>query len=169
MSFLAPPFAMLPASSKFNIQDLIQAVSRNNVYDAFNVNLTPQQWEVVAAYMQPFTLAAGQVLIDQGSPDRTLYLIESGSLSVHVEDEDGNMKLALINPGSVVGEGAFFSRLPRTASVIATGPCKLWSLTPIRFTELANRQPVIALEIVMGLGSVIAKRLANKPKRVTVT
>ena len=159
----------LPSSSKFNIQDLVQVFARNNVYDSFSVNLSPSQWDIVAAYMQPFTLAAGQVLIDQGSSDRTLYFIESGSLSVHVEDEDGNMKLALINPGSVVGEGAFFSRLPRSASVIATGPCKLWSLTPIRFTELANRQPAVALEIVSGLGAVIAKRLANKPKRVAVT
>jgi CRP-like cAMP-binding protein len=160
---------MATSSSKFNIQDLVQAVTRNNVYDSFSVSLQSAQWELLAQYMQPFTLAAGQVLIDQGSADRTLYFVETGSLSVHVEDDDGNMKLALINPGSVVGEGAFFSRLPRTASVIATGPCKLWSLTPIRFTELANRQPVVALEVVMGLGAVIAKRLANKPKRVAVT
>ncbi len=160
----------LPSSnSRFNIQDLVQVIARNNVYDAISVNLSPAQWETMAAYMQPFTLAAGQALIDQGSTDRTLYFVESGSLSVHLEDEDGNMKLALINPGSVVGEGAFFSRLPRSASVVATGPSKLWSLTPIRFTEMSNRQPVIALEIVMGLGAVIAKRLANKPKQMAVT
>lgn len=163
---MRPP---ITSASKFNIQDLVQVIARNNGYDTINVNLSPAQWELAATYMQPFTLAAGQVLIDQGSPDRTLYFVESGSLSVHVEDEDGNMKLALINPGSVVGEGAFFSRLPRTASVVATGPSKLWSLTPIRFTELANRQPAVALEFALGLGAVIAKRLANKPKRVAVT
>ncbi|MBN9411611.1 MAG: cyclic nucleotide-binding domain-containing protein [Burkholderiales bacterium] len=163
---MRPPIS---TASKFSIQDLVQAIARNNGYDSVSVNLSPAQWDVLAAYMQPFTLAAGQVLIDQGSPDRTLYFVEAGALSVHMEDEDGNMKLALINPGSVVGEGAFFSRLPRSASVVATGPCKLWSLTPIRFTEMANRQPAVALEVAMGLGAVIAKRLANKPKRVAVT
>lgn len=163
---MRPPISNV---AKFAIQDLVQVIARNNGYDAISINLSPTQWDTLAAYMQPFTLAAGQVLIDQGSPDRTLYFVETGSLSVHVEDEDGNMKLALINPGSVVGEGAFFSRLPRTASVVATGPSKLWSLTPIRFTEMANRQPAVALEIAMGLGAVIAKRLANKPKRVAVT
>ena len=163
---MRPP---ITSASKFSIQDLVQVIARNNGYDTININLSPAQWELAATYMQPFTLAAGQVLIDQGSPDRTLYFVEAGSLSVHVEDEDGNMKLALINPGSVVGEGAFFSRLPRTASVVATGPSKLWSLTPIRFTELANRQPAVALEFALGLGAVIAKRLANKPKRVAVT
>jgi CRP-like cAMP-binding protein len=68
-----------------------------------------------------------------------------------------------------VGEGAFFTRQPRNATVQATSPCKIWSLTPIRFTELSNRQPQVALEIAIALGSLVSRRLANRPKRVAVT
>ena len=151
------------------IQDLCRAIAQNTSYDAFAPALNAQQWETVASYLQPSDLAAGQVLIDQGANDRTLFFIESGALSVHLIGDKGQMQLAILNPGSVVGEGAFFSRLPRSANVIATGAARVWRLTPVRFTELANRQPGLALELTLGLGAVIAKRMITKPKRVAVT
>jgi CRP/FNR family transcriptional regulator, cyclic AMP receptor protein len=151
------------------IQDLCRSISQNTSYDAFAPVLTAQQWEKLASYLQPMTLTAGHILIDQGSQDRTVYFIESGALSVHVIGSTGQMQLAILNAGSVVGEGAFFSRLPRSANVIATGPCTLWRMTAIRFSEMANRQPGLALEMTLALGAVIAKRMVNKPKRVAVT
>jgi CRP-like cAMP-binding protein len=119
--------------------------------------------------MQPFALMQGQVLIEQNAQDRNVYLVESGSLTVHYEDDKGRLRLALVGPGSAVGEGAFFTRLPRSATVQSASPGKVWCLTPIRFTELTNRQPAMALEIAMALGSLVSRRLANKPKRVAVT
>lgn len=161
----------IPSSTnaRFSVQELAQVFAHGNSYDSLNLTLNATQWEVLGSYLQPFALSPSQVLIDQGGTDRTVYLVESGALSVHVEDDEGHMTLAMVNAGSVVGEGAFFSRLPRNASVVATGPCKLWGLTPIRFTEMGNRQPVVALDLAMALGAVVAKRLANKPKRAAVT
>jgi len=53
--------------------------------------------------------------------------------------------------------------------VQAASACKLWSLSPIRFTELTNRQPQLAVEIALALGSLVSRRLSNRPKRVAVT
>ncbi|SCK62289.1 Cyclic nucleotide-binding domain-containing protein [Variovorax sp. HW608] len=152
-----------------SIQDLCRAVAQNTSYDAFAPAFNAQQWETLGSYLQPFDLAAGHVLIDQGAHDRTLFFIESGALSVHVIGDKGQMRLAILNPGSVVGEGAFFSRLPRSANVVATGAARVWRLTALRFSEMSNRQPSLALELTMSLGAVIAKRMVNKPKRVAVT
>lgn len=151
------------------IRDLCRSMAQNTSYDAFAPALNPQQWELLGGYMQVFDLTAGQTLIDQGSQDRTIFFIESGALSVHVMGSNGQLQLAILNPGSVVGEGSFFSRLPRSANVVATGACRIWRLTPIRFAEMANRQPTLALEITLALGAVIARRMVNKPKRVAVT
>ena len=151
------------------IQNLCNAIAQNTSYDAFAPILTPSQWEMLGGYLQVIDLAPGQVLIDQGAQDRTLFFLESGALSVHVIGDKGQMQLAILNPGSVVGEGAFFSRLPRSANVAATGAARVWRMTPIRFAEMSNRQPALALELVMALGGVIAKRMVNKPKRVAVT
>ena len=154
---------------KFDVQGLVQAVAHNQTNDSFKPALTPLQWELLGTYMQPFALMQGQVLIEQNAQDRTLYLIESGSLSVHYEDSQSRVRLAVVGPGSAVGEGAFFTRLPRNATVQAASSSKLWCLTPIRFTELSNRHPNVALELAMALGSLVSRRLVNKPKRIAVT
>jgi CRP/FNR family cyclic AMP-dependent transcriptional regulator len=154
---------------KFDIQNLITVIKKNTSSDGFTPALTTEQWDLLAGYLQPFALAQGQRLIEQGAIDRTLYLIESGSLTVHYEDDKGRVRLAVVEAGSAVGEGAFFSRLPRNATVQAASAARLWCLTPIRFSELTNRQPAVALEIAMGLGSLVSRRLMNKPRRVAVT
>ena len=151
------------------IQALCRAVTHNTSYDAFAPALNAQQWELLGEYMQGFDLPAGHVLISQGAQDRTLFFIESGTLSVHLTGSKGEMQLAILNPGSVVGEGSFFSRLPRSANVVAIGAARVWRLTPVRFAEMSNRQPNLALEIVIALGGVIAKRMVDRLKRVAVT
>ena len=161
--------APLRTPIKFDVQGLVNAIAHNHSPDSFAPALTPMQWELLGSYMQPFALMAGQKLIEQNALDRTLYLVESGGLTVHYEDDKGRLRIALVGPGSAVGEGAFFTRQPRSATVQAASPSKVWSLTPIRFTELTNRQPALALEIAMALGALVSRRLTNKPKRVAVT
>lgn len=153
----------------FDIQGLVHACTHNQNIDAFQPALSPKMWELFGTYLQPFAVTQGQVLIEQNATDRTVYFVESGTLTVHFEDDKGRLRLASVGAGSAVGEGAFFSRQPRNATVQAASACKIWSLTPIRFTELANRQAPLAVEIAMGLGALVSKRLANRPKRVAVT
>lgn len=153
----------------FSILDLANAIAQSRVEDLLLLQLTPAQWEGLAPYLQPLALAAGQVLFKQGAADRTLYLIESGNLSVHYEDEQGEVRLAIVGAGSAVGEGSFFSRAPRSATVQAGMPARLWSLSPIRFGELSNRRPELALAVAMAAGSVVAKRLSNRRRRDAVT
>jgi CRP/FNR family cyclic AMP-dependent transcriptional regulator len=154
---------------RFDVQGLVHASAHNDTADAFHPNLTPQQWELFGTYLQPAAVQQGQVLIQQNKSDRTVYFVETGQLTVHYEDDKGRLRLATVGEGSAVGEGGFFTRLPRNATVQAASPCKIWSLSAIRFTELANRQPAMALEIAMALGALVSRRLMNRPKRVAVT
>lgn len=155
--------------SKVDLQGLLDAIAQASADDSMTNPLTPAQWDILSSYLLPVVLPAGQILFSQGATDRTLYLVESGSLSVHYQDEKERLRLAIVGPGSVVGEGAFFSHRSRSATVQASAPCKLWSLPAIRFTELTNRQPAIALGLVMAAGAVLAKRLGNRRRRVAAT
>lgn len=161
--------APLPSTVHFDVQGLVQAAAHNQSLDAFHPHLTTKQWELFGTYLQPFAVRQGQVVIEQNASDRTVYFVESGALTVHYEDDKGRLRLASVESGSAVGEGAFFTRLPRNATVQAASACKLWSLSPIRFTELTNRQPQLAVEIALALGSLVSRRLSNRPKRVAVT
>ena len=157
------------SDGKVDLHGLVQAISQSSAEDSLNNLLSAEQWDLLSSYLLPVALPAGQVLFAQGTTDRTLYLLESGSLSVHFEDEKQRLRLAIVGPGSVVGEGAFFSHLPRSATVQAGSPCKLWSLPAMRFTELANRQPAVAVHLVMAVGAVLAKRLGSRKRRVAST
>ena len=161
--------APLPAHLAYDTSGLQQAIAADQGVDTLPLRLPRAQWDTLAQYLQPFALASGQVLMAQGAQDRSVYLVESGSLSVHYEDGKSRLRLALVGPGSVVGEGAFFSHQPRTATVQAAGDCKLWCLTAMRHTELANRHPALALALVQALGGVLARRYTNKPKRTAIT
>ena len=164
-----PPTAVSGSSGKPDLQLLVSAIASSSGEDALLNALTPAQWEVLAAYTQPVQLAASAVLFEQGALDRTLYFVEHGSLSAHFEDDKQRLRLAIIGAGSVVGEGAFFSHRPRSATVQAGTASKLWMLTPVRFTELSNRQPAIALGVTLAIGAVLAKRLVHRRRRVAAT
>jgi len=156
-------------TGSFDFHALVRATTHNDTGDVFRPALASSQWDVFGTYLQPLAARAGQVLIEQNATDRTVYLIEDGTLTVHFEDTTGKIRLAKVEAGSAVGEGAFFSRQPRNATVQAATTCRLWTLTPMRFAELSNRQPGIALEVAMALGALVSRRLANRPRRVAVT
>lgn len=164
-----PMNAITAPSSKVDLSGLIQAITHATADDSMNNVLTAEQWDWLSAYLLPISIPSGQVLFAKGTNDRTLYLVESGSLSVHYQDAKQRVRLAIVGGGSVVGEGAFFSHRPRSATVQANGACRLWGLTPLRFAELSNRQPAVALALAMMVGAVLAKRLANRRMRVAAT
>ena len=151
------------------IDGLMRVLRVSQSADTLDVLLTTAQWELLAGYLQPFPVEPGHTPIQQGASDRSLYLIESGTLTVHVADRSGRLKLAVVGAGSVVGEGAFFSGLPRCATVVATAPSMLWCLTQRRFQELSAQQPALALQLTMAFGSVLARRLKNTTARIAVT
>ena len=160
---------MYTSQHKTDISGLIEAVLNNPADRTLGNMLNQVQWEVLSGYMQSTTLAPGQILISQGAEDRTLYFVESGMLTVHFEDPNGKIRLAAVGAGSVVGEGGFFSYMARSATVQAGSACKLWALTPMRFSELSNRQTPIALALAMALGAIMAKRVVSNRKRIAVT
>ena len=158
-----------PSPPSHNVRALIDAVANNTVEDSLGKMLTPLQWEAMAPFLQPFALGQSQMLIAQGSLDRTIYLLESGSLSVHFEDETGRVHLAIVQAGNVVGEGGFFSQMPRNATVQAVGDCKLWNMTYLRFLDMSQKLPRIALALSLALGAIVSKRMVDRRKRVSVT
>jgi CRP-like cAMP-binding protein len=161
--------APLPTSLRFDIQGLASAIAHSHASDALHCQFDAAQWDILAAYLQPFAMQHGQSLIERGAVDQTLYFIESGTLTVHYQDEKSRVRMAMVGAGTVLGEGAFFSRMPRNATAQASSACKVWCLTALRFKELANRHSPIALELSLALGGVLARRLYNRPKRVAVT
>jgi CRP-like cAMP-binding protein len=143
-----------------DIQPLFDAMRSLNAPDAFKPRLSLDQWRMIEPFLTRTEVRAGDLLLRQGDHDRTLYLLESGSLQVFVNPpKPGQTRLSLLRPGSVVGEAGLFSEQPRMANVEAMTPCVLWALRGPRFEELAVRNPPLTLEFVRAAAAVMGVRM----------
>ena len=152
-----------------DLTGLIQAISSAVASDSLQTPFTQALWDALAPYLTSVELAAGEVLFPAGTQDRNLFVVESGNLSVHYLDSKEKVHLTIIGPGALLGEGAFFAHRPRRVTVQAASGCRLWCLTSLRFTELSNRNPALALALVMAMGQVLAKRATDSRKRLAST
>lgn len=148
------------------INGLVQAVQSLNADDALRARLAPDQWKMLAQYLSRHEIRSGDLLIKQGDSDRTMYLLEQGSLQVFsTGGAPGSSRIAILRAGSVVGEPGLFCDGARTANVEAMTQCVVWALRGPRFEELAQRIPSIAIELLRSAGGVMAARMRNNLTR----
>jgi CRP-like cAMP-binding protein len=83
------------------------------------------------------SLAAGEVLFEQGERGTDLYLLLDGVLTV---DADGE-RVAELGPGAVVGERAVLEGGHRTATLRAATDCRL----AVAGEEDVDREALVAL------------------------
>ena len=70
----------------------------------------------------------------------------------------------------MIGEPGLFDDSPRMANVEAMTNCIVWALRGPRFEELAQRVPLIALELLRAAGGVMAARMrANLARQTPMT
>ncbi len=87
--------------------------------------------------------APGTVIIAQGAPGRTCYVIRSGRCRVLVEEASGRTaEVATLGPGHLFGEVALLEAVPRTASVVAGEETEVIALDGERFLDLVARSDV---------------------------
>ena len=61
----------------------------------------------------------GDYLFQEGDLPRAMYLIQKGAVSVRKAKGTGEIELAQLKQGEVLGELSFFDRKPRSASAVA--------------------------------------------------
>lgn len=100
------------------------------------------------------TLARGDVLLNMGQPNRYMYMILSGSLSVHLEDT-ASEPVAVLEAGETVGELSVMDESPASAFVVAASPARLLVVDEPHFWNLVNASHDFAINLLLSL----AKRL----------
>ena len=93
---------------------------------------------------QRITAAPGEVIIREGDPGDSLYIILSGELEVTKQDGDRELTLATRQPGEFLGEMSLLEQAPRTASVRAVQKSELLAIGPEAFRRLLERRPETA-------------------------
>ena len=90
------------------------------------------------------------LVIQEGEPGNSAYLIQSGSVEVYTEDGDKKIKLATLELGQIFGEMALVFDENRTASVKALEDCNLIVITRQSFQQkLSKTDPTIKAIVQM--------------------
>jgi NTE family protein/lysophospholipid hydrolase len=100
----------------------------------------------IAQRMQQRTLAAGEVLAEEGEPGEDLFLILTGNLALSrqaaISTFDGPVvELGSVGPGSIVGESSLLTGHPSAATITATEPTSAASLSAADFDWLCAEYP----------------------------
>lgn len=97
-------------------------------------------------------VAAGHVLMRQGDRGNEMFLVVSGKVSV---ERDGRA-LGERGAGSVLGEIALLAETPRTATVTALEPSRLFVVGHREFHSLMDQMPSVRTAVLEVLASRIA-------------
>jgi CRP/FNR family transcriptional regulator, cyclic AMP receptor protein len=112
---------------------------------------------------KPVNLAVHEMLFLAGDPGDGCYRVNEGLLKISIASPAGAERiLAILGPGSIVGDMAMIDGRPRSASVSALRDCKLSFVSRAVFEESVAKQP----EIYKYLLALLAERLRKADQLV---
>lgn len=88
------------------------------------------------------SLAPGDILFHAGQMGNEIYRLLSGRMLVTLARADGLPKDHEIEAGEIIGELAFITGEPRSATVTALTDCRVLRIETSDFTDYLSRQPV---------------------------
>lgn len=159
---------------------------------AERTGLARAERERLAAIAPVRSLADGQFVQHQGDPGDSFWVVCEGNILAGRHGEDGRFTaFAVLGPGDMFGELAFFAGVPRQADAIASGPARLIAIDrpllrrlmveDIGWAELLlrslSRQLAVTLDIIEAerrlptadrLVRLLAAMAADAPDRRTV-
>lgn len=119
--------------------------------------VAPAKLKLLAFTSDRVSFDAGQTLFKQGDPGDAAYVVLVGSADVLVNSQSGEIKVATLEPNSIVGEIAILCDVSRTATVRANAPLETLRIRKEHFLKLLAEFPEMAVEIMR----VLADRLSH--------
>jgi len=99
------------------------------------------------------SLDQGQKLFEEGDPGESMFVIQSGTISVFRRVGDSEVAIAKLGAGELVGEMAVLEGLPRTACAVAAEPSVVIELPSSLFEQIIRENGEIALRVLRKLSA----------------
>jgi hypothetical protein len=86
--------------------------------------------------------APGDVVIRQGEPGHSLFMLTSGSVKAYVKDASGRQReVCEFNEGAFFGEVSILTGKPRSATIVAVSHCELLELDRPTLDSISSTHP----------------------------
>ena len=123
-------------------------------------NLSTSQLRQVSRSLHERRYREGEAVFQQTDPGAGLYIIQSGRISIsRVVEGRQPMELAVYVEGNFFGELALLDEMPRSATATAIEPTELLAFPKPDLDHMVDRNPQLAVKILLNVSRLIAKRL----------
>jgi small-conductance mechanosensitive channel len=131
-----------------------QLAERQALLDGVDLfaSMTPEQRASVSAQTRQLTFGDGEIVVREGEPGDSMYVIMRGAVAVITGDD--RRAFATIGVAGYFGEMSLLTGERRSATVVARGDADLLEITAPVFRELADASP----ETVERVGIAVATR-----------
>ena len=144
---LASPISLGPVHTARSIEDVLRRVP-------LFASLSEEEVKSLARIGKQQQVKAGELIICEGEPGESLYVLLSGGAAVSQRRPDlDEATIALVRPGDFFGEIALLDGGPRTASVTASAPSELFVIGRTEFLALLQRSPRFLADVLLALSS----------------
>jgi CRP-like cAMP-binding protein len=123
----------------------------------------PAKLKLLAFTSDRVTYAPGQVVMKQGDVGDAAYVVLSGQAEVLVDSANGQIKVADLQPNSIVGEIAILCNATRSATVRAVTSVETLRIRKDHFLRMLAEYPEMTVEIMR----VLAERLSHTTAELT--
>jgi len=118
-----------------------------------------------AEFMEVEKIPQWSVIVKQGDPGDTMYLILDGELRVRIHVKGKETILATLGVGEFFGDISLFDHGPRSADVVANKESLVLKITAKAFDELAKAAPELATPFLRAVGQTLSARIRADNKR----
>jgi hypothetical protein len=116
--------------------------ARTSVTGALLGDFTPEELVAVIGGLELITFEPGDIVITEGEPGDSLFVLTTGVLKTFVRDPSGhNALVRVLDEGSFFGEISVLTGSPRTATVVASTRCELLELDRSALDSITSSHP----------------------------
>ena len=113
--------------------------------------LEKDECQILTTVMEVKNLTDGEILVNEGDDDNTLFVLTAGKLAVSSIIEGKDITVYNMKVGEVAGTRAFVDRAPRRATLKSVGNSTVYTLKPEAFETLLESHPNIVYKVMRGL------------------
>lgn len=138
--------------AKFTFESLFSSIEKQNKF---------------LSYLTKIEYGEDNYVCHQGDHSDSMFLFESGKITVYIELPDGKHKRVLIsNAPTTIGEVGFFLNTNRTATVITNKPSVIYQLFRKDFELMEKEAPDIVIDFLKTTTNILSERLVGMNKTI---
>jgi CRP-like cAMP-binding protein len=131
--------------------------------------LSAEEIQELCPYLELREWAADAVVMQEGEHEDYMGFVTEGKLAVKKKTGfwGKHIIIAILDKGTMVGEGAFIDEGPRSTTIVAMEKTRILTLAARKMDELIMNRPMLAIKLMKRILHIISVRLRKAGDRIS--